>query len=389
MPQIAAFRGVVPEPAKLADAAAGRISLAAGIASGALARDPGRALYRYHQIFAGGGRTVIRKSLLCAIRLVPWADGIVRRHEAVTPAALATALAGLRANRGTLEPIVAGVRDAAGEIERLLRKGEGSAPTFEATTADGVIHRFWRMKDAELLGKLRTYLAPKKLHVLEGADRYEAMLAYQDELATTQPIAMYSSAAYIPCALVNLDDPALAVAPRHRIVRAADPATATREIVLGKVGAYFIVEKLAGGAGDAAQLQGALGETVAHQPAFVAVFAGEPDAWKLTLKPDVSPIAEGVAVHRGMQKLDPVVIESMFLARALPGAAVTTALDGAAALAQLAAGAHVVLLVRPITVAQLTSVDELGQVLPAGSTAFYPPIAPLVGYVVDADEDLV
>ena len=83
---------------------------------------------------------MIRKSLLCAIRLVPWADGIVRRHEDVTPGARAAALAGLRANGGTLEPIVAGVRDAANEIERLLRKGEGSAPTFEATTADGVIH---------------------------------------------------------------------------------------------------------------------------------------------------------------------------------------------------------------------------------------------------------
>ena len=134
----------------------------------------------------------------------------------------------------------------------------------------------------------------------------------------------------------------------------------------------------------------ALAESVAHQPAFIAVFAGEADAWKLTLSPDVSPFAEGGALHRGLQKLDPVVVDGMFVARALPGAQLTTTTDPQAALAALGTGADVALIMRPLSVEQIAHVDELGQLLPASSTAFHPPIAPgLVSLVIDPDEDLV
>ena len=48
----------------------------------------------------------------------------------------------------------------------------------------------------------------------------------------------------------------------------------------------------------------------------VVVWPGEPDAWKLTLSPDISPVAEGIQVHRAVQKLDPVVVDQLFLDRA-------------------------------------------------------------------------
>jgi uncharacterized protein (DUF1015 family) len=45
---------------------------------------------------------------------------------------------------------------------------------------------------------------------------------------------------------------------------------------------------------------------------------------------------------------------------------------------------------RPLTVEQISHVVELGQVLPAGSTAFHPPLANgLVSALIDPDEDLV
>jgi uncharacterized protein (DUF1015 family) len=45
---------------------------------------------------------------------------------------------------------------------------------------------------------------------------------------------------------------------------------------------------------------------------------------------------------------------------------------------------------RPLTIEQITHVSDLGQVLPAGSTAFTPKLlAGLVSSVIDPDEDLV
>jgi hypothetical protein len=183
--------------------------------------------------------------------------------------------------------------------------------------------------------------------------------------------------------LVNLDDPALIVAPRHRVIRGAAPS----QVALAAAAKHFLIEKLAGAARDAAKQQAALAVVLAHQPAFVVAWAGEPDAWKLTLSPDISPINEGVQVDRALQKLEPVVADALFIARAMPGAKIETVMGADAA---LAAKADAVVIMRPLTIEQVSHVVELGQVLPAGSTAFVPRLATgLVASVIDPDEDLI
>jgi uncharacterized protein (DUF1015 family) len=394
MPQIAGLRGVLPEPSKLKDVVAGLgaagaggtgIDVVKGLAAGTLVRDAGRAVYRYHLVFADPttGRALVRKMFVCAARLEPWSDPLIRPHEATTPAATAAALAAVRTTRLVSAPVLAGYRDAATEVERLFRGVDGERPTFEVTTADRTVHRVWRVQSAELFGKLRHQLAPKKLFVLDGHDRYEALLAYRDELAAKQPLAMYSSANYALMCLVDVADPTLIVAPRHRAIRGAAPSQAA----LATARKHFIIDKLAGAARDLGKQRAALADTIAHQPAFVVSWAGEPDAWKLTLSPDVSLVAEGISVHRAVQKIDPVVADQLFVARAMPGAKlepVTSAEDA------LAGKPDALILMRPLTIEQITHTAELGQVMPAGSTAFAPPlVAGLVSAVIDPDEDLV
>jgi uncharacterized protein (DUF1015 family) len=387
MPQIAGLRGVLPDPAKLKEviATAGGVDVAKALAAGTLIRDASRAVYRYHQAFTdpAGGRTLVRKMLLCAVRLEPWTDGLVRPHEATVPAQKDAVLAQVKATRVQSAPVLAGYRDAATEIERLFRRVDGERPTLEATTPDHTTHRVWRVQSAELLGSLRNQLAPKKLLVLDGHDRYEALLAYRDELAARTPLLMYSSANYALMCLVNLDDAALFITPRHRVLRGAGTSAA----VLAAARSHFIIEKLAGAARDPGKQRAALAETVAHQPAFVVAWANEPDAWKLTLSPDVSPTASGVQIHRGLQKLDPVVVDQLFIDRFVPGAKVETA---ASAEDAFAAKGDAVVIMRPLTVEQISHVTDLGQVLPAGSTAVQPKLASgLIAAVIDPDEDLV
>jgi uncharacterized protein (DUF1015 family) len=387
MPQIAGLRGVLPDPAKLKEllASPGGVDVAKTLAAGTSIRDGSRAVYRYHQAFTdpAGGRTLVRKMLMCAVRLEPWTEGLVRPHEAAVPAQKAAVLAQLQATRVQAAPVLAGYRDAATEIERLFRKVDSERPTLETTTPDHATHRLWRVQSAELIGSLRNQLAPKKLLVLDGHDRYEALVAYRDELAGKTPLLQYSAANYGLMCLVNLDDPTLIITPRHRVVRGAGTSAA----VLEAVKSHFIVEKLAGAARDAAKQRAALAETLAHQPAFVVAWGNEPDAWKLTLSPDVSPTASGVQIHRGLQKLDPVVVDRLFLERFLPSAKVETA---ASAEDAFAAKGDAIVILRPLTVEQISHVTELGQVLPAGSTAVQPKLASgLVGAVIDPDEDLV
>jgi uncharacterized protein (DUF1015 family) len=388
MAQIAGFRGALWDPtrADVAKLAAEPIrGVEAALATGALARDPTRAMYLYHQTFEHAGRAVTRKTVLAAVRLVPWSEGTVRGHEATDPLARDLAVRGIAEERAHTEPIFVGYRDAAREVERLFRRTEDEVPALEVKTADATRHRVWRMRSAEVIGKLRPLFAPKKLHLLDGHARYEGMLALQEQLAASAP-PMYSSANYGLACLVNLEDPALVVAPRHRIVRGTN---AKRETVLDAVRSQFLVERIAGGAKDPAIQRAALADSVAHQPVFLVVFAGDVDAWKLTLSPDVSPTAAGVQIHRALQKYDPIVIEHLFVARLSPGASVETTLDPGAVLAALDTGAELGVIARPLTIDQITYVDELGQVLPFGSTAFLPAIANLVIYIVAPEEDLV
>lgn len=386
MPQIAGVRGVLPDPSKAKDMfapTAPPLDVAKGLASGALTRDPIRAIYRYQQAFdAGNHRTVVRKMLVCAVRLESWAENIVRPLEATAAPGKAAALAALRQTRAT-QPILAGYRDPSGEVERLFRRVDTDRATLELDTPDGVKHRVTRVQNAELFGQLRRVLAPIKLGVLDGHDRYEALLDYRDELGAKLSLAQYSSANYALMALVSLSDPALFVAARHKLVKGAPPSAT----VLAAARPYFIVEKLAGAAKDVAKQQAALADRVAHQPAFVVTWAGEPDAWKLTLSPDVSPVAEGVQIDRALQKYDPVIVEQLFVAKTMPGAVLDTCVRADEA---LAAKADAVILMRPLTHEQIGHVFDTGHVVPAGSTAFVPPIVPgLVSAVIDPDEDLV
>ena len=401
--QLAGLRGLLYDPATVdlamvvaaADAALpagpdphalGKLDAAALGAwqdDGAMVRDGSRAVYRYHQVFVSGGRTLTRKLLFAAGKLAPWAEGTIRAHEVVPPATRTAELARLRAAGVQLQPLLGGYRDAAGEVDRLMKRAEAERPILEVTTADGTSHRVWRERRAEILGSLRTLFAPKKVTLLEGHARYDALLAYSDELAAP---AIYAASNYALFALVALDDPTIQLRPRHRVVH----GLVDKAAVLEAARTYFLVEPLPGAARDAAKLTGALADTLMHQPGFALAFAGDPDGYKLTLSPDISPVAEGVKVHRGIQKLDPIVVDELFLARALRGAEVTGELDAAAALAQLASGAAAVIVTRALTLDQVLHVADLGQQLPAGASAFHPPIiAGLVLHALDPNEDLV
>lgn len=389
MAQIAGFRGAVWDPSKvdLAKVASSPLTHAHvkdKLAKGELVRDPTRAVYRYHQVFEHGGRTHTRATLVAAVRLTPWSEGLVRPHEETEPTARDAAVAAISECGAHCEPVFLGYRDASREVDRVLRGAESGKPTLEVTTPDGTRHKLWRVANNEIIGRLRPLFAPKKLHVLDGHARYEGMLAYADKIGRDAQ-SLYSSAQYGLACLTNIEEPTVITAARHRLIRNEG---IKRDAVLEASRKYFIVEKVAGAAHDAKKQLAALGDSVAHQPAFMATFANDADAWKLTLKPDVSLSSEGIEVDRAVQRYEPVVVEKLFVRRVLQTTG-TTSVDAQGVLDAVKAGAAVGVLMRPLEMNQIVHADEVGALLPFGSTAFTPPLATLLAYFVDPDEDLV
>jgi uncharacterized protein (DUF1015 family) len=359
-----------------------------------------RGIYRYHQIFrsdAHGGRTITRRGFVAAVRLEPFASGVVLPHERTLAAPKQDRLALMTATRAYFSQIFALYEDPGGEVERVLRRVDDRTPDVEATTDDGVTHRLWRVADAELIGRLRRLFAPKKLYVADGHHRYETMLALRDRIAAEQPLGLYSSAQYASMFLVATDDPGLVVYPTHRIVHGlpdVDPSA-----FLQKARELFIVERLPGAAGDADRIREAIAHTPGHQPSFAAVFAGDRDAWQLTLDPHVNPATVGLVGHPSVLRLDVTLLHGLILDRILgitPAAQeaqtnLRYVKDTAAALADIAAGrGQIAFIVNPGRVETVRQVADAGEVMPQKSTFFYPKLASgIVMARVEPDEDLV
>src|SRR5688572_2154377 len=131
MPQIAGFRGALWDASKveLSKVVASPVTgVKDRLGNGELVRDSSRAMYRYHQVFMHDGRQITRQMLVCAVKLEPWSAGTIRAHEQTDPTARDAATAAITAAGAHTEPVFAGYRDAAREVDRLLRGIDNAKP---------------------------------------------------------------------------------------------------------------------------------------------------------------------------------------------------------------------------------------------------------------------
>ncbi|MCA9677695.1 MAG: DUF1015 domain-containing protein, partial [Myxococcales bacterium] len=380
------------------DYAAAARTLQAWLADGTLQRDPYRSVYRYHQIFRHadlGPREITRVGFIAAVRLHDFAERVVLPHEQTMAAPKADRLELMQATAAHLSPIFTLYRDAGNEIDRVFKKTERDAPVIDARTADGTVHRVWRTRDAEVIGKLRHLMAPKKLYIADGHHRYETMLAYRDQLAAAGALAQYASAQYGLMFMAPMDQHGMVVLPTHRVVHGLQGFTA--DDFLTRAREQFIVEKVAGAGGDPAAVRAALAETPQHQPAVLVAFPGEGHGWRLTLAPQVN--VNELALGRAVNKLDVTVLHTLILERLLgltpaqqqAGEHVRYVKDTATALAQTATpGCQAVFLMNPVPVDKIKAIADAGEVMPQKTTYFYPKLASgLVVHLVERDVDLI
>ncbi|MBK7538773.1 MAG: DUF1015 family protein [Myxococcales bacterium] len=410
----------------------GASPVARWLSSGILAQQAGRAMYRYHQEFTLpelGGRTLVRRSLLCGVRIPSLADGGIKLHQAARPVEVDGHARATTRHHLHAAPALAAFRDPSFEVDRLFRRAETAPPVLQLQTPDGVWHRLWRCADAEVIGQVRNLFKPRKLYALDGHERLAGMLAAGEAMAQPAGMPMYAAGNYVLMSLVNLEDQSLLPAPCHRLV--AGPPMSAAE-VLAKAARYFAVQPLPGLAASPSHLAKELDSWTSTQACFALVFpaaaAGAVEAWQLTLLPAVNPRDEGVMGHPAVTRLDPVVIEDLFFRKVLgqpsalfspsvagpakpsedadvtsgPGAApgaerpvpVTIVHTAASALAAITSrgpeAPWMAIMGRAVPMQQVVHVADLGQTLPAGSTHFYPPVlGGMAMLALTADEDLV
>lgn len=185
---------------------------------GTLTESEEPALYLYRQSFesALNGSRTERHGVFCALRLSPYADGIVLPHEFTKPKAKADRLDLMRATRANTEPIMVLYEDPALRlIGRLRQAAAGADPLLTAHVGEDT-HEVWRIDDRSTVDAFVRGMADRKVWIADGHHRYETALDYRAEPAgSTEPPAGTDR---ILVTLIPFEDPGLVVLPTHRMV---------------------------------------------------------------------------------------------------------------------------------------------------------------------------
>ncbi|BCM92452.1 hypothetical protein IAD21_04332 [Abditibacteriota bacterium] len=330
---------------------------------GWLTRDDS-AFYLYEQQFEVPGTSHIRKrrGVLGALTLEAFGKG-VQPHEHTMSGPKADRLNLLRATRTNTSPIFGLVKDEDGWIDGLIRSVvETTAPTCEATTEDGVVHRLWRVLDDETVNGLEAAFENESILIADGHHRYETALNYLNE--TDQENGGENSVMML---CVSMQDDGLIVLPTHRVVKNVEVSqlrTKLREL--------FTVERLS----SLEDLEGMLEEEVGTTRIGLIL----PNEYALlTLKDGDKPMDKTKSdAYNG---LDVSVLHQLILERELGIDAAKLAAGGyviytihtkEAAKYVQGGEANAAFLLRSSPVTQVQEVADAGDKMPQKSTYFFP-----------------
>ncbi len=178
---------------------------------GVLARDDEPSFYVYRMEHRDEqGRERRTTGVFGALALAPPGEAgpgqqPILPHEFTTPKARSDRLRLQEATQANLSPIW-GLSPAGGLTELL---DTTSQPLASWDDEDGVVHRLWRLTDADTLGRIAQLVAGEPLVIADGHHRYETALAYRDAHRDADTVLTY---------VVELDDDELTVLPIHRLL---------------------------------------------------------------------------------------------------------------------------------------------------------------------------
>lgn len=342
--------------------------------TGILRQDLQPSLYRYSQTFTipGTSMQAERRGFIGAGQIEEYANKVVFRHEQTLSKPKADRLNLLRSTRAHFGQIFM-LYSGGGKVDALLQSG--AAPEFEVCDEYPVLHRLWKVSDADVIARVQEEMKHKKLIIADGHHRYETALAYRNERragARDSAPAPYDS---VMMTFVDMDLPGLVILPTQRLVFELESFSADR--FKDEAAKYFTVEAM-DPALDAATANGILRKAGQSGTALLAVSSGRafllhtPKALGSALLADFSSRQQSldvVQLHKclleGVLNISEEAVrnqQNVFYCR-----------EAAEALEHVRSGkAQMAFLMNPVRIEQVRDIAFAGEVLPQKSTDFYP-----------------
>jgi len=341
--------------------------------AGILRHDDDAALYVLEQRFELRGKPVRRRAFIVEVGLEPFDAGVVLPHERTLPKALGDRFEMIKATRANLSQVFGLYDDPLQETSRLFDAVTSGNPVATATDADGVESILWASPDKALGQALSEFIADRQIFIADGHHRYSTALAYRDlrrGQSDTDAGAAESPSDFVMMALVNMDDPDLAVLPYNRI---ADGVDFDADAFKTALAASFDISELPPGHPSGA-LEGH------DRPAFLVKTRGEGRAFLAVLRADVNlDTAIPLDCSAAWKSLDVAVLQELVLWPLLgihpdrPETLERLSFTKDAHDAFKATAEHdVAFALRPTRLSQLRDVSLAGEIMPQKSTYFYP-----------------
>lgn len=313
---------------------------------GILLADPRPALYPYRMTLPDGTATT---GFVAALGI---GDDVLP-HEETMPKPRSDRLDLLRATGANLSPIW-GLSLATGLTATFAPEGP---PVADAYDDDGVRHQLWVLDDPAAVRRVADAAAAAPIVIADGHHRYETARTYRDEVRSVNGGRPGDYDA-VMALIVELSPEQLHVRAIHRMLSGLPVATD----LLGILDAYF----------DAVHAGTASERVVAALEASGALALVTPEgSWMLNPRPD--------AFARGGTDLEAGLVDLAL--RAVPEVALSYTAEWPEALDALATGsAQAVLLLRPVTVDQISAWAGARRRMPAKTTYFTP--KPRTGMVI-------
>lgn len=315
--------------------------LSSWVEEGLLRRDEAPSMYPYRMTGPGGGTTTgIIGALACEPR-----DGDVVPHEQTIRKDIGDRLDLLRACHANLSPIW-----GLSLTEGLTKAYEPLGPPGRTATDDsGTVHQLWVIDDPAAIESISQGVAQAPVVIADGHHRYETAVAYQAERRSARDGAP-GDYDLVMALVVELSEAQLSVGAVHRVLSRVPPGIELLQVM----GRWFDCEL----AGDVAE--DLAGELVRSGTLALVTRDG---TWALTPRPEASRVAGSN-------------LDSSLVALALDevaGVIPTFSYDWRDAVRAVTGGdADATLLLRPVTVAQISNWAHERRRMPPKSTHFHP-----------------
>ncbi len=361
--------------------------------TGIVRRDPEPSLYRYSQAFKvpGTDAQAERRGFIALGGLEDYSAGVVFRHEQTLAKPKADRLDLLRANRAHFGQIFM-LYSGAGKVDSLLDPSAARDADIEVTDEYAVVHRVWKISDAEVIAAVQHQMRDRKLIIADGHHRYETALAYRKERLSAADTGTGVPAPYdsVMMTFVDMDQPVkdqpdkdrpdknrpgLVILPTHRLVFGLPSFSAAN--FQKEARKFFNLEEVDAGI-DAAHATAILRQAGHAGTALLAVTAER--AFLLHTPKAIGTSLFGKLSLR-QQALDVVQLHKCLLEAVLKISEesirnqenVSYCREAAEALSQVQSGkVQAAFLMNPVRIEQVRNIAFAGEVLPQKSTDFYP-----------------